>query len=322
MQTPRKLPKVSICVATYNQRYYIRDCLVSVLQQRFDAELEILVGDDGSTDGTSDPIAEVAAEYPGIFKCYKHETNLGGWKNYQFLIQRASGDYIAHLDGDDFWLPGKLEQQLKFLAEHPECVAVYSNAVVVNSDMALLGRFSGELPEVQDLDYLLRRGNYLPHSSLMYRASMKGDLLSINERFLDYRTHCRMAMRGNLGFVNRVLVIYRSEVPGSAQLKYPDAMRKLFWEALADVYRHGYRTPGLLDGVGNFLTRIVSIGIQTARPRYVHVWIRTVRSETTYRTTQLLGAFAKAGCRKVGRGLQYALLRAIKKDVLVITSNR
>jgi len=322
MERSQMSPKVSICVVTYNQERYIRDCLVSVLQQRFDAHIEILVGDDASTDGSGKVIASLAAQYPDVIKHFRHESNLGGCRNYQFLIERSSGDYIAHLDGDDFWLPGKLEMQLNFLAKHPECVAVYTNAAVLSSDKALLGAFSGVQPEIQDLNYLLLRGNYLAHSSLMYRAGLKGSLLSITERFLDYRIHCRLAMQGKLGFVNSTLVAYRAGVQGSVQLTESDAMRKLFWEALADVNRLEIKPTGLVDGVGNFLTRIVSAGIRTSRPRYVYSWIKTVHHETNYRATQILLSFSKAALRKAGRFVQNALLRVIKKDILLISFNR
>src|SRR5438034_6985558 len=91
-------PIVSVCVVTYNQQDYIEDCLLSVLAQTPEIELEILVGDDCSTDGTAEIVERISALFPARIVLYRHVANLGASANYQFLISRAKGDYIAHLD--------------------------------------------------------------------------------------------------------------------------------------------------------------------------------------------------------------------------------
>ena len=77
--------------------------------------------------------------FPDVIRYFRHENRLGPGGNYQFLIGQARGEYIAHLDGDDYWLPGKLTAQLGVLDVSPECVAVYANAICVNDAGALLG---------------------------------------------------------------------------------------------------------------------------------------------------------------------------------------
>src|SRR5689334_18333358 len=126
-------PKVSVCVVAFNHGRYIANCLASVVGQQINAELEVLVGDDCSADETRQIIGRYAEEHPGLIHPVFHQSNIGGTQNYQSLIRRASGSYIAHLDGDDYWLPGKLAEQVSFLEKNQNCVAVYTNAIVVSN---------------------------------------------------------------------------------------------------------------------------------------------------------------------------------------------
>src|SRR6185295_16418497 len=103
---------------------------------------------------TGEIVQRLATAYPEIIKYFRHEIKLGYSQNYQFLIAHALGDFIAHLDGDDIWLPGKLEAQLRFMKDHPHCSAVFTNAIVFNKDHAILGVYNNKQPELQDINYL------------------------------------------------------------------------------------------------------------------------------------------------------------------------
>lgn len=273
-------PTVSVCIATYNQRPYIADCLHSALMQRHDVDLEILVGDDDSTDGTADVVAEIAAAHPGIVRLIRHRPNVGPARNYQQLIAEARGAYVAHLDGDDFWLPGKLRTQLRFLARHPACVAVYGNAVAVDRGGCILGAFNNEQPSTVDLTYLLRRGNYLNLSSLLYRATLKPLITEIPGEFIDYRIHLRLAKRGRLGYVNRALVGYRVGSATSMILRMPDKVRELYWDAL----REAEGCAGVIDARACFWADVLHArGLATAWE-----WASRIRREYPEDATKIL----------------------------------
>lgn len=228
-------PKISVCVVTYNQERYIKDCLLSVLTQAYDVALEVLVGDDGSTDGTPQIVRDIAEKHPGLVTLFRHERNLGPSANYQYLIERSTGNYIAHLDGDDYWMPGKLQAQAAFLEKHAECMAVYSNAVLMNEAKDILGAFNRQQPEVFDLDHLFEKGNFLNHSSLLYRQKAREVILDIQPPFIDYRIHLRLAALGKLGFVNQMLVAYRVGAEGSMIATANDAVRHAYNEAISEV---------------------------------------------------------------------------------------
>ncbi len=233
MSSEPRRPKVSVCIAAYNHERYIEECLLSVAMQTFDGDVEILVGDDCSTDRTAQVIREIVDRLPGRITPILRHKNLGPARNYQDLVARAGGEYIAHLDGDDYWLPGKLAAQLEYFQTNVGCVAVYTNALVMNDASELLGTFSAEQPASFDTDYLLRTGNFLNHSSLLYRADAKTLLLGIDREFIDFEMHLRLSLRGALGFVNRHLVCYRAGSTSSMTRNTQSKVWDLYWQALS-----------------------------------------------------------------------------------------
>jgi len=111
--------KVSILVRVYNQEKLIESCLNRILNQEFDGELEILVGNDNSTDGTKDILDNIASRHKNV-TVYHHQPNLGALKNYDYLFSKATGDYVCVCDGDDYFLPEKIKTQAMFLDNNPE----------------------------------------------------------------------------------------------------------------------------------------------------------------------------------------------------------
>ena len=224
--------KISVCIVTFNQASYIEDCLASVVGQQVNADLEILVGDDCSSDETRNIISFYAQRYPELIKPIFHRKNIGASHNYQHLINQAKGDLIAHLDGDDFWLPGKLAAQIAFLEKNQQCVAVYANAIVINDSGELIARFNGKLSEEFTLDSLLRKGNFLNTSSLLYRAKCKHELLAFKEEAIDFQYNLILANQGKLGYVNKVLVAYRKNSSSSMISSNLQLVLTRYWQAI------------------------------------------------------------------------------------------
>jgi len=93
---------VSVVMATYNGEKYLREQLDSILGQTY-APFEIIIQDDGSTDGTVDIAKEYVQKY-GFIKLYVNEHNLGFNQNFKSVAMKATGDYVAISDQDDIWL--------------------------------------------------------------------------------------------------------------------------------------------------------------------------------------------------------------------------
>jgi glycosyltransferase involved in cell wall biosynthesis len=270
-------PLVSVCVVTYNHARFIRQCIESVLGQAGGFTLEILVGDDQSDDGTTDELRRLAAEHPGRLDWLRQPERLGGSRNLLSLVARARGDFIAHLDGDDFWLPGKLAAQLDLLSRRPGAVAAYANALVVAPDGRAVGRFNNPLPDAFDLEGLVVRGNFLCHSSMLYRAGLRDVLTSLPAPALDYRFHLALAQRGEIAYCGQSLVGYRLGNPASVIRNDNPGIRERYWTALEAI------PPGSLSARArrrmgaDFLRRVAFRALATRDPALLAHWWRRVR---------------------------------------------
>ena len=105
---------VSVVIPTFNRKEKLRKALDSVLLQ-YGVPFEVIVIDDGSTDGTREMLQEI---YPSVN--YLYQSNQGPAAARNRGIEASRGEWIAFLDSDDEWLPGKLQAQLNFFAAHPE----------------------------------------------------------------------------------------------------------------------------------------------------------------------------------------------------------
>ena len=126
---------IAVCIATYNHEAFIAEAIESVLSQQCDEAMCIYIGDDASTDGTSSVCRRYAGQDKRIVYI-RRETNMGLVRNTIDLYRRimADGaDYIAMLDGDDFWChEDKLQMQVDYLRAHPECGFVHTGGRVLS----------------------------------------------------------------------------------------------------------------------------------------------------------------------------------------------
>ena len=120
-----KDPKLSVILITYNHEKYIEKALDSVLSQVTDFPFEIVIGDDCSPDDTKNIIREYRDKYPDIIRIVHREKNTGRpTLNVDETTMKCRGDYLAYLEGDDYWTDSdKLQKQMDFLNEHPEYIA-------------------------------------------------------------------------------------------------------------------------------------------------------------------------------------------------------
>lgn len=275
-------PAISVCILTCNQARYIEQCLQSVLVQTNDVSLEILVGDDASDDGTSEIVAALAASRPGVIKHFRHPRRLGASTNYQAILQHVKGDFVAHLDGDDYWLPGKLRKQLDYMAGHPDCAAVYSNARTVTEDNRPVGLFNDVRNAQFSLSDMLSRGNFLNTSSMLFRAELRGALLEIEGPFIDYRIHLRHARRGSLAHLAEPLVGYRINAAGSMMANSNPLVRKLYWEAILDALQYGIEEKVAAKALADFMRRVFFRSLRTRSTSLLREWLPCVSARAPY----------------------------------------
>ncbi len=122
-QERRQRPRVSVVIPTHNRKAFVLEAVDSVLAQTYE-DYELIVVDDGSTDGTG----EALERYKERLR-YLYQENQGVSVARNHGLEHACGEFIAFLDSDDLWLPKKLALQVAFMDEHPEAQICYSDEV-------------------------------------------------------------------------------------------------------------------------------------------------------------------------------------------------
>lgn len=121
-------PIVSVCTICYNQAAYVEETIRGVLEQELDHPFELIIGDDGSTDGTREVCEQWAERYPTVIRLLPRCENLGAMRNFFRVLNEARGTYVAFCEGDDYWCDRKkLQKQVNFLEANPECGLVYTD---------------------------------------------------------------------------------------------------------------------------------------------------------------------------------------------------
>ena len=211
-------PKVSVLMITYNQEKYVAQAIDSILAQQADFPYELVIGEDCSTDGTHAICQAYQQQYPGIVRLLVREKNLGMAANFFSTFAECTGEYLAILEGDDFWPdPFKLQKQVDYLDANPGHALVFARTEAFFQD---LDRPGYEIPppdaEPFTLDNLLKV-NYIATCSVMYRRELVTDLPLWLTRLdmIDWPLHILYAQRGAIGFINETMAKYRLHPGGS-----------------------------------------------------------------------------------------------------------
>jgi len=143
-------PLVSVNMVTYNHELYIAQAIEGVVQQKTDFAFELVIGEDCSTDRTRDVVHTYRDKHPDIIRLVTSEKNVGAHKNYHRVVKACRGKYIAYCDGDDFWhRMDKIQRQVEYLENHPECGIVYSDydKYHVESGLRIKGCLNSQLKQ-------------------------------------------------------------------------------------------------------------------------------------------------------------------------------
>ncbi len=127
--------KINIILITYNHAKYIRQSLESILIQEIPYDVEIIVADDCSTDNTVDIIKEYEDKTSFTFTFLHKSHNIGYIRNYQQAFAACTGNYVAIMEGDDYWIKSThLKNHIRFLEEHFNASMSYNRHIRVFED--------------------------------------------------------------------------------------------------------------------------------------------------------------------------------------------
>lgn len=211
-------PTVSVYIQTYQQRAYIGDAIEGVLAQRTPFELEIVIADDCSSDGTRELLAGYRDRHPELIRLLLPERNLGPTEIFRRAVAELRGDYVAWLDGDDYWAdPEKLVRQVEALQAHPEWAGCFHDATVRQADGGAPERpyVSAELRGPLGFAELLR-SNPVPSLSVMARGELVRNLPDWTWEGLwaDWLSLLAIAQHGDLGYLPERMGVYRVHAAG------------------------------------------------------------------------------------------------------------
>ena len=171
---PDHYPLVSVCMIAYNVEGFIAKAIEGVIQQKTQFPIELVIGEDCSTDGTRRICAEYAAQYSETIKLLPSETNLGIAGNASRTLKQCRGEYIAVCDGDDIWVdPLKLQKQVEFLDQNPDFGAIYTDVETISEHGNLTA--DPEHAEIReqyaagDVFFKLLHGNFINNSTAVFR---------------------------------------------------------------------------------------------------------------------------------------------------------
>jgi glycosyltransferase involved in cell wall biosynthesis len=209
-----RLPLVSVAIPTYNQEAFLAETLESILTQDY-PNLQIIISDDASVDGTRRIVEEFRDRYPERIAVQTHNENRGATANAQSMLAAIKGEYVCWFAGDDIMLPGKVSAQVAQLEKHPEAVMSYHDVVVV-SDEGDLYTYNEEGPGQKPfagriVEELIKFRCFVPCCSAMCRVSATVGLSQRAEieRASDWLYMIELAERGPVVYIDRSLAKYR-----------------------------------------------------------------------------------------------------------------
>jgi glycosyltransferase involved in cell wall biosynthesis len=205
------MPRISVIVPAYNVEKFLAETLDSVLAQTF-RDFEIIIVDDGSSDGTPAVAQGYSTRYPGTVR-YLRQENRGVAVARNEGAKLSQGDILAFLDADDTWLPEKLALQMEFWRKHPGYGLIYADAFAMTED-GKVGRTTMRLkrPRSGDIFPYLLEENFISIPTALVRKDLylkAGGFIEERNMIEDHHFWLKVSRHCQGGFLDKPLACYR-----------------------------------------------------------------------------------------------------------------
>ena len=211
-------PLVSVCISAYNVEAFVAEAIQSILAQSY-AELEVIVVDNGSDDGTFDALRALDDER---LRTFRLPENIGGYQAMNLVAEQARGDFVAIYHSDDVYEPTIIEEEVDYLVSHPDAGGVFAMCDFIDEAGERIGALD-LIPELRGHDYvgydeafrtMLQHGNVMfVCPSFMIRRSALSEVGPFDaERWdiaSDQEMWLRLTRRYPVGILERRLLRYR-----------------------------------------------------------------------------------------------------------------
>lgn len=217
--------KLSICCITYNQEKYIAQTLDGILMQETDFEVEILIGEDQSTDNTRNIILVYQEKYPGKIRLMPGTRNLGVRKNFAQTLLAATGEYVAICEGDDYWTdPLKLQKQVNLLEANPNMNLCFHNTAIRQEESGAITYSNKDEQPLRTNIYDLINDWYIMTCSMVYRRNFTVLPAWFTTVFnTDYALQMIIAKdETSIGYIKDTMAVYRKHGEGESAKVWGD----------------------------------------------------------------------------------------------------
>lgn len=236
-----RAPRVSVVIPAFNHARFLPEALESVLEQTF-RELEIFVVDDGSTDATP----EVVGRYGPPVR-YVRQANAGPAAARNRGVQASNGEFVAFLDADDRWYPGKVAAQVAYLDAHPEAGVVFTKFLVTDEGGRPLYAYPHTFRYGSNAFEALLVWPYGSMNTAMVRRSCLEKAGLFDEDLTgaeDWDLWLRLAPHYGFGYVNVVLATYRQSAGSQSRGEMARGAPTMFRRVLDKVFTDPERLAG------------------------------------------------------------------------------
>lgn len=214
--------RINVIIPSFNCGKFIEHCLLSVFSQLTEHRIILIISNDCSTDNTSEILERIKKTYRREnfeIEIFNQEKNLGEINNTKFLLERCTGDYVAYLDADDFWIdPNTLDRQINFLEENGSysmCCCGYlqydegTYIPVANGGCWLSPPLSIDIDNPITSEMLIST-NFIGSSSRVFR-NYKNLILDYfyDFPFSDWPLNFELSLLGDIKFINLPTYCYR-----------------------------------------------------------------------------------------------------------------
>lgn len=204
--------KLSVMMITYNHERFIAGAIQSVLDQRTTFDYEIVIGEDCSTDRTREIVMNFRRRHPQRIVLVLRDKNAGMMRNLVDVLAACKGEYIAMLEGDDYWTcPQKLQRQVDFLEANPDyAISCGRSQILDQMGSGLPAVLPANAAGPYTIENLLK-GNFIMTSTVVYRWRSLGHLPNWFDEMAmgDWPLHALMAQFGKIHLMDDVLSVYR-----------------------------------------------------------------------------------------------------------------
>lgn len=227
-------PVVSVHMLAYRHERFLAQAIEGVIAQTCEFPIELIIAEDFSPDGTLKVALDYQLKYPELIRVLTSDINVGMHANGERCLAASRGDFIAICEGDDYWCdPTKLARQMEIFRSHAQCVLVFHAATYVDSDSGrktTTSRQSLFSRIIDTSEIVLGDGGLLPTASILVRHEIARNLpiWCLEAPVGDYPLALHAALRGKIAYLDRIMSVYRTNVPHSWTHRYvPDLSARM-----------------------------------------------------------------------------------------------